>query len=153
MNRSVRLLSFRHFQDRFLTTNKEKWKKKTALCFAEFVFLTFRGAVALHDSNPYRNLSRIARCKATKSWMTDKMLTRILHSVTKRIRSGFFFVVLNLNFCNYFSGFSGEWCRGKPWVFPTPTGGVKITKEKHYNSKTSSWNIYFGNCYVMDCKE
>ena len=36
------------------------------LCFAMFVFLTFRGPLALHDSNPYPNRSRIARYNATK---------------------------------------------------------------------------------------
>ena len=35
-NHSVKLLLFRHFQDRFLTTNREKWAKTTGLCFAEF---------------------------------------------------------------------------------------------------------------------
>ena len=54
MNR-VKFLSFRHFQDRFLTANKEKCGKDTALCFARFVFLTFRGSLASHDSNPFRN--------------------------------------------------------------------------------------------------
>ena len=36
------------------------------LCFATFVFLTFRGPLASHDSNPYPNRSRIARYNATK---------------------------------------------------------------------------------------
>ena len=36
------------------------------LCFAIFVFLTFRGPLASHDSNPYPNRSRIARYNATK---------------------------------------------------------------------------------------
>ena len=64
-NRSVKLPSFRHFQDQLLTTNKEKWEKM-GLCFAMFVFLTFRGPLASHDSNPYPNRSRIARYNATK---------------------------------------------------------------------------------------
>ena len=74
-NRSVKLSHesqheialFRHFQDQFLTSNKEKWGKKTDLCFARFVFLTFRGPLASHDSNPYPNRSRIARYNATKT--------------------------------------------------------------------------------------
>ena len=37
------------------------------LCFAMFVFLTFRGPLASHDSNPYPNRSRIARYNATKT--------------------------------------------------------------------------------------
>ena len=41
-------------------------KEKTALCFARFVFLTFRGPLASHDSNPYPIRSRIARYNATK---------------------------------------------------------------------------------------
>ena len=41
MNRSVKMPSFAHFQDRFLTTNREKWGNKTGLCFARFLFLTF----------------------------------------------------------------------------------------------------------------
>ena len=65
-NRSVKLPSFRHFQDRFLTTNKEKWGKKTALCFAGFVLLTFRRLLASHDSNPYPDRSRITRYNASK---------------------------------------------------------------------------------------
>ena len=36
------------------------------LCFAMFVFLTFRGPLALHDSNPFSHRSRIARYNATK---------------------------------------------------------------------------------------
>ena len=73
-HRSVKLPLFRHFQDQFLTTNKEKWGKKTGLCFARFVFLTFRGPLASHDSNPYPKRSRIARYNATKiinfNWAT-----------------------------------------------------------------------------------
>ena len=37
-NRSVKLPSFRQFQDRFLTTVRKKWRKNTVLCFAGFVF-------------------------------------------------------------------------------------------------------------------
>ena len=70
-NRSVKLPSFRHFQDQFLTTNKEKWGKKTGLCFARFVFLTFRRPLASHDSNPYPKRSRIARYNATKERERD----------------------------------------------------------------------------------
>ena len=40
--------------------------RKTGLCFATFVFLTFRGPLASHDSNLYPNRSRIARYNATK---------------------------------------------------------------------------------------
>ena len=40
--------------------------RKTGLCFARFVVLTFRGPLASHDSNPYPNLSRIARYNTTK---------------------------------------------------------------------------------------
>ena len=36
------------------------------LCFARFVFSTFRGPLASRDSNPYPNRSRIARYNATK---------------------------------------------------------------------------------------
>ena len=36
------------------------------LCFAIFVFLTFRGPLASHDSNPYLDRTRIARYDATK---------------------------------------------------------------------------------------
>ena len=61
----VKLPSFRHFQDQFLTTNKEKCGKKNGPVFAMFAFLTFRGPLASHDSNPYPNRSRIARYNAT----------------------------------------------------------------------------------------
>ena len=40
------------------------------LCFAMFVFLTFRGPLASHDSNPYPHRSRIARYNATKEGRT-----------------------------------------------------------------------------------
>ena len=40
--------------------------EETGLCFAGCVFLTFRGPLASHDSNPYPNRSRIARYNATK---------------------------------------------------------------------------------------
>ena len=40
--------------------------EKTGLRFAGFVFLTFRGYLASHDSNPYLHRSRIARYNATK---------------------------------------------------------------------------------------
>ena len=59
--------SFRHFQDRFLTTVRKKWGKKTGLCFAGFVFLTFRGPFASDDVNPYLKRSRNARYKASDS--------------------------------------------------------------------------------------
>ena len=66
-NRSVKLPSFRHFQDQFLATNKEKWGKKNGPVFRRvFVFLTFRGPLASHDSNPYPTRSHIARYNATK---------------------------------------------------------------------------------------
>ena len=51
--------------------------RKMGLCFATFVFLTFRGPLASHDSNPYPNRSRIARYNATKIW-TNGMWTRSL---------------------------------------------------------------------------
>ena len=38
------------------------------LCFATFVFLTFRGPLASHDSNPHPNRSRIARYNAWSSF-------------------------------------------------------------------------------------
>ena len=60
----MKLPSFRHFQDQLLTTSKKKWGKKMGLCFAMFVFSTFRGPLALHDSNLYPNRSRIARYNA-----------------------------------------------------------------------------------------
>ena len=43
------------------------------LCFAMFVFLTFRGPLASHDSNPYPNRSRIARYNATKLRVATKL--------------------------------------------------------------------------------
>ena len=68
-SRSVKSPPSRHFQDRNLTTNNEKWGKDTGLCFARFVFSTFRGPLASHDSNPYPNRSRIARDNAAKFGM------------------------------------------------------------------------------------
>ena len=80
-DRSVKLPSFRHFQDQFLTTSKEKWGKKNGpvfrkvLCFSN---LTFRGPLASHNSNPYPNRSRIARYNATKSPSTWAFLLAFL---------------------------------------------------------------------------
>ena len=64
-NRSVKLPSFRHFQDRVLSTNREKWGQKTGLCFTRFVCLTFHGPFASNGSNPYLNRNRIERYNAT----------------------------------------------------------------------------------------
>ena len=41
-------------------------EEKRACVSQGFVFLTFRGPLASHDSNPYPNRSRIARYNATK---------------------------------------------------------------------------------------
>ena len=49
---------------------EEKW----ACVFATFVFLTFRGPLASHDSNPYPNRNRIARYNATKVGVTGTFL-------------------------------------------------------------------------------
>ena len=63
-NRSVKLPSFRHFQEEFLTTNKEKWGKKNGrvsqgLCFGRFarrwhrtIRIRIRIAAASHDTMP-----------------------------------------------------------------------------------------------------
>ena len=76
--RSVKFPSFRHFQDRFLTTIKEKWGKQSLkklfrkvlglgvlqsrrsgenskMCFARFWFWAFRGPFASHDWALLRN--------------------------------------------------------------------------------------------------
>ena len=58
-------LSFRHVQDRFLTTNRETWGKKGPL-FRKVCVLTFRGPFASRDSNPHLNHNGIAQDKATK---------------------------------------------------------------------------------------
>ena len=50
-----------------LPTRRKGGGRETGLCFARFVFLTFRGPLASHDSNPYPSRSRIARCNATKA--------------------------------------------------------------------------------------
>ena len=68
----MKLPSFRHFEDRFLTTNKDREVGKNGLCFARFVFVTFRRPFALHDSNPYPLRSRIAQYKTTKSPTSPK---------------------------------------------------------------------------------
>ena len=90
-NRSVSLshasqrevaLVFRHFQDRFLTTNREKWGKKAGLCFARFVFLAFCEPFGSHDSNPYSNRGRMARCNATK--VASHALSRNVAMPSKR---------------------------------------------------------------------
>ena len=47
-NRSVKLPSFRHFQDQCPTTNRKKWAKQTGICFAGFGFYIARcGATRL----------------------------------------------------------------------------------------------------------
>ena len=63
-NRSVKLPSFKAILIRQIPD--WKWGNKTGLCFAEFMFLSFCGPFASHDSNPYPNRSRIARYKPTK---------------------------------------------------------------------------------------
>ena len=49
----------------FSRDSREFRGRKTGLRFAGFVFLTFPGPLASHDSNPYSNRSRITRCNAT----------------------------------------------------------------------------------------
>ena len=63
-NRRVKLSSFRHCQDWFLTTDRKKWGTKTGLCFARLCFWRFAGcwqrtirfririAAASHDTMP-----------------------------------------------------------------------------------------------------
>ena len=59
------------------------------LCFAMFVFLTFRGPLASHDSNPYPNRSRIARYDATKvSRRTHKLFGPVNPGTTSRSSQG-----------------------------------------------------------------
>ena len=70
-NRSVKLPSFRHFKTNFLLPTRRSGGRKAGLCFARFVFLTSRGPLASHDSNPYPNRSRIARYNATKLSMSS----------------------------------------------------------------------------------
>ena len=52
-NRSVKLPSFRHFQEQFFMTNKENGRK-TGLCSARLALLMFRWPLASHDSNRIR---------------------------------------------------------------------------------------------------
>ena len=54
------------FKTNSLLPTRRSEGRKPLLCFARFVFLTFRGPLASHDSNPYPNRSRIARYDATK---------------------------------------------------------------------------------------
>ena len=53
-------------------------ERKTGLCFTRFVFLTFRGPMASHDSNPYPDRSRIARYNATKLGIASRILYKLL---------------------------------------------------------------------------
>ena len=46
-HRSVKLPSFRHFQDRFLTTNKEKWGKKNVPVFRKVCVFDVSRAVGI----------------------------------------------------------------------------------------------------------
>ena len=54
------------FKTNSLLPTRRSGGRKMGLCFATFVFLTFRGPLASHDSNPYPNRTRIARYNATK---------------------------------------------------------------------------------------
>ena len=65
------------FKTNSLLPTRRKWGRKMGLCFAMFVFLTFRGPLASHDSNPYPNRSRIARYNATKLTMGNEMITKL----------------------------------------------------------------------------
>ena len=58
---------FGTFKTSSLLPTRRSGGRKTGLCFAGFVYLTFLGLLASHDSNPYPNRSRIARYNATKS--------------------------------------------------------------------------------------
>ena len=53
------------FETNSLLPTRRSGGRKMGLCFAMFVFLTFRGPLASHDSNAYPNRSRIARHNAT----------------------------------------------------------------------------------------
>ena len=55
------------------------------LGFAMFVFLTFRGPLASHDSNPYPHRSRIARYNATKHCMSGVYADGYLIRSSKKI--------------------------------------------------------------------
>ena len=63
---NANLPSFRHFQDRFLTTNRDKWGKINGPLFRKVWILEFRGPFASHDFNPYLNGNRIAQYNTTK---------------------------------------------------------------------------------------
>ena len=66
-NRSVKLPSSRHFQDQFLTTNKEKWGKKKWACVSQCLcFCRFAGRWHRTIRIRIQNRSRIARYNATK---------------------------------------------------------------------------------------
>ena len=56
------------------------------LCFAMFVFLTFRGPLASHNSNPYPHRSRIARYNATKLKVADAFLIQMVVLVERNKR-------------------------------------------------------------------
>ena len=59
-NRSVKLPSFRYFQDRFLTTNKEKWGRKNGpvvsqrLCFDVSRAVGIARFESVSESQPHR---------------------------------------------------------------------------------------------------
>ena len=61
-NRSVKLASFRHFQDRLLTTDKEKWGKKNGPVFGKVCVFDVPRAVGIarfesvSDSQPNRTI-------------------------------------------------------------------------------------------------
>ena len=65
-NRSVKLPRLGSLKTNSLLLTRRSGGRKTGLRFAGSVFLTFRGPLASHDSNPYPNRSRIARYNATK---------------------------------------------------------------------------------------
>ena len=62
---------FGTFKTNSLLPTRRNGGRKMGLCFAMFVFLTFHGPLASHDSNPYPKRSRIARYNATKIWMRN----------------------------------------------------------------------------------
>ena len=69
------------------------------LCFAMFVFLTFREPLASHDSNPYPNRTRIARYNATKSGIWMRFFC--LQFEASRLQWSFFLTVDNFSFFTY----------------------------------------------------
>ena len=87
------IASCRHFQNRFLTTNRERWRKKWPFVSQDFGFWHFAGrshrtiriririAAQSHDTMPLRSqdaLKHLGNCDSSEAWEPPKIWKKTL---------------------------------------------------------------------------